>query len=384
MKQSGNLTVKPKSKVSIVRCSTYDSRELYAALTKSFDLLGGINSIVKCPARVLVKPNLLMAKGPEFPICTHPEFIRVVVRILKDNGCEVFIGDGPSVWGGKQEDVKEVYEKTGIIKIAGEEGCKVVYFDKSSWFDKFPLASILNEVDCVVSLPKFKTHNFTVLTGGVKNLFGLVSNSFKIKLHRDFFDPEDFSSVLVDIYEKVRPALTVVDGIVALEGDGPATGGVGKKVGLILASSDAVAVDSILSRIMGISPQDVPINRIAAKRNLGAINRDDIECLGENLQGINVSPFKLASSSIVVRIPRPIARILRGFIKFYPRVLSSKCKRCLKCIKVCPKGAISFNEKKTKIQIDYDRCISCFCCQETCPNAAFVTRKSLLARLIGV
>ena len=135
---------------------------------------------------------------------------------------------------------------------------------------------------------------------------------------------------------------------------------------------------------MGISPQYVPTNRIAAKRNLGAIDRDDIECLGENLQDINVSPFKLASSSIVVRIPRPIARILRGFIKFYPRVLSSKCRRCLKCIKVCPKGAISFNEKKTKIQIDYDRCISCFCCQETCPNAALVTRKSLLARLIGV
>lgn len=373
-----------KSRVSIVKCADYDREALRQAIERAVGLLGGITSFVKPGSRVLVKPNLLMAQGPEMPVCTHPEFIRAVVRMLREINAQVLIGDGPSVWGGRSENVDEVYDVCGIREIAHDEGCRVVYFDKNSWFGKIPLASVLNEVDCVVSLPKLKTHNFTVLTAGVKNLFGLVSSSFKLKFHRDFFDAEKFSSVLVDIYEKVRPALTIVDAVTAMEGDGPGPSGRAKQLGLALAAQDAVALDSVASMIMGLSPEKVPTNRIAAERKLGNMHRDAIELLGEDLSGINAGNFRQAGASIILRIPAPLAAVIKRFLKAWPLVLSRECRRCRKCVSACPEGAISFNENKDRIEIDYIKCISCFCCQETCPYAAIATRKSLLAKFLGI
>ncbi|MDD4909474.1 MAG: DUF362 domain-containing protein [Candidatus Omnitrophica bacterium] len=373
-----------RSRVSIVRCGSYDREAVRQAVDDAVGLLGGITAFVKPGRKVLVKPNLLMAQGPEIPVCTHPEFIRAVVRMLKAINAEVLIGDGPSVWGGRSENVDEVYDVCGIREIARDEGCGIVYFDKHSWFGKIPLAAVLNEVDCVVSLPKLKTHNFTVLTAGVKNLFGLVSSSFKLKFHRDFFDAEHFSSVLVDIYEKVRPALTIIDAVTAMQGDGPGPSGTAKQLGLALASRDAVALDSVASTIMGLHPENVPTNRIAEKRQLGNIKKDSIELLGEDLSEINVGHFQQAGASIILRIPAPLAAVIKRFLKAWPLVLSRECRRCRKCAAACPEGAISFNENKDRIEIDYGKCISCFCCQETCPYAAIATRKSLLARLIGL
>ena len=370
------------AKVSIVRCNSYTGSLVWEAVKKSIDALGGINNFIKPQSRVLVKPNLLMAKEPEFGITTHPEVVRAVIKILKEINCKIFIGDGPSVWGAQSENVEEVYERTGLKRISEEEEVELVRFDKRRWRGKFPLTTWLDNCDYLISVPKFKTHELTTLTGAIKNLFGLVSDTYKTELHRKYFDASDFSNILVDVYEEAQPALTVIDGIIAMEGDGPATSGKLYEAGLILAGSDCVALDSTLALIIGLEPSDVLTTKEAARRGLGIADIKSIQVLGEPLENVIEKQFKLPQASLTRRLPRPIIDIVRHLIRFYPRVEHKNCIRCGSCIKTCPKEVISIKEER--INIDYSGCISCFCCQEICPASAIKVKKGILAKLIGL
>jgi Pyruvate/2-oxoacid:ferredoxin oxidoreductase delta subunit len=234
-----------------------------------------------------------------------------------------------------------------------------------------------------VSVPKFKTHNLTLLTGAIKNLFGLVSGTFKIELHKNYFEDKAFASMLVDILKEVKPALTVVDGIVAMEGDGPGTSGKLRQVNLLLASADCVALDSVLALIMGIQPDRVLSTKEAAERNLGIADINSINILGEPLdKAIIGKPFLLPAASAAKKVPLPIINIAKNLLKFYPCVEHNKCIRCATCIKACPNNVISM--KNGRIRLDYRRCIACFCCQEVCPAAAIKTKKSWVAKLMGL
>lgn len=370
-----------KSKVAIVRCPDYDAELVYGKLCQAIELIGGIRSYIRPASRVLVKPNLLMAKQPNCGITTHPEIVRAMIRILHSIDCQVFVGDGPSVFGRHLENVDEVYEVTGIKKVVREEKAELVYFDKRRWREKFPLTTWLDECDYCVNLPKFKTHSLTVLTGAVKNLFGLIPGTYKAELHKNFYDPESFSRILVDLYEIVRPALTVVDGVISMEADGPATSGKLKKTQLILAGKDAVALDSVMARIMGIEPEIVLTNKEASRRNLGQLHIQNIDILGERLEDV-VTDFILPTTSFKTKLPRPIVDLAKKLIRYYPCVIDKHCRRCLICVSVCPVKVISL--KKGRIVFDYSRCIGCFCCLESCPYAAIKVRKSLAALLMGL
>ncbi|MDD5155758.1 MAG: DUF362 domain-containing protein [Candidatus Omnitrophica bacterium] len=370
------------SKVSIVRCNSYTGPLVWDAVKKSIEALGGISNFIKPESRVLVKPNLLMAKEPEFGITTHPEVVRAVVKVLKEINCRIFIGDGPSVWGAHSENADEVYECTGLKKISEEEGVELVKFDKKRWRGKFPLTTWLDNCDHLVSVPKFKTHELTTLTAAIKNLYGLVSDTFKTELHRKYFDVREFCNILVDILEEVRPALSVIDGVIAMEGDGPATSGKLYEAGVVLAGSDCAALDSILAFIMGLEPCDILTTKEAARRGLGVADIKSIQVLGEPLENVIERDFELPRASLTRRLPRPVTDVIRRLIRFYPKVEHGNCIRCGSCIKACPKKVISM--KKERISIDYSGCISCFCCQEICPASAIKVKKGAFARLIGL
>jgi uncharacterized protein (DUF362 family)/NAD-dependent dihydropyrimidine dehydrogenase PreA subunit len=370
------------SKVSIVKCTSYEPALVFAAAQKAINLIGGISNFIKPASKVLVKPNLLMAKGPEFGITTHPEVVRAVIRILKGINCTVFLGDGPSVWGNQIEDVDEVYERTGMSRVCQEEDVELVKFDKRRMRKNFPLTTWLDDCDYLVSLPKFKTHDLTILTGAVKNLFGLVPGTFKTELHKSYFKPDEFSRMLVDIYEEARPALTLVDGITAMGGDGPATSGKLRNPNVLLAGHDCVALDSIMALIMGIKPNDVLSTKEAAARELGLSRIGDIEVLGEKLEDVVGAPFLLPTTSMAKNIPLPVANLAKKLIRYYPCVEQDNCIKCAACIQACPTKAISM--KKERIVFNYAKCIACFCCQEACPASAIKVKKSLLAKMIGL
>lgn len=370
------------SQVSIVKCTSYDPGLVLASVRKACDLLGGISKFIKPESRVLVKPNLLMAKEPEFGIDTHPEIVRSVIKLLKEINCHIIVGDGPSVWGSQIENVDEVYRRSGIKSVCYDEAVELVKFDKRRWHGKFPLTTWLDEVDCVINLPKFKTHDLTLLTGAVKNLFGLVSGTYKTELHKNYFEQDKFSGILVDIFEKIKPALTIVDGIVAMEGDGPATSGRLRAANILVAGADCVAIDSILSQIMGIDPMEVLTTKEAARRGLGKADIKSIDTLGSRLEEVINGPFKLPSTSIPKKLPKPVIALAKKLIRYYPCVERDNCVKCAACIDACPNKAISMAVKV--IKFDYSKCIACFCCQEACPASAIKVRKSLFAKIIGL
>jgi uncharacterized protein (DUF362 family)/Pyruvate/2-oxoacid:ferredoxin oxidoreductase delta subunit len=370
------------SKVSILKCRDYNPFLVCKETKKAIDLLGGISSFIRPKSKVLIKPNLLMAKQPELGITTHPEVVRAVVKILKEIDCQIYLGDGPSVWGKEIERVDEVYEETEMKKISKEEGIELVKFDKRRWRGKFPLTEWLDTCDYLVSIPKFKTHNLTLLTGAIKNLFGLVTGTYKTELHKNYFAQDDFARILVDIYEEAKPVLTVIDGIVAMEGDGPSSNGELRNTGLVLAGSDCVALDTILALIMGVKPFDILTTQEAAARGLGVADIDSISVLGEKLEDVIGEPFKLPRTSLNKKIPRPIVELAKRLIRFSPKVDYNNCNLCSVCVEICPNKVISI--RTNRIFIDYSGCISCFCCQESCPNAAIKVKKSILTRMIGL
>jgi len=389
--------------VSIVKCNSYEPEIVEQALRNTLSLLGGITFFVKPFSRVLLKPNLLMSKPPEYAITTHPEVVRAVIHILKEINCKIVVGDSPSVWGQYIENLDEVYNITGIKKVCQEEGVQLISFDKRRMRDKFPLAVALDECDYLINLPKFKTHEFTLISGAIKNLFGLVSGTYKTELHKNYFPPSEFAKILVDIYQEARPALTIIDGILAMEGDGPATSGTTRNLNLLLGGFDCVALDTVMARIMGITDREVLSTKEAALRGLGQSQLDKIEIAGEDIEKLNIRPFILPKASLKIsKLPKLIQELIKLLIKYYPYSLRAKCSRCGHCVGVCPtkcitlvKNGIRFPSRKTVsgdfaeretmvLKFDYNKCIACFCCQESCPEAAISVKKSILARLIGL
>ncbi len=371
------------SQVSIVKCANYEPSLVEVSVRKAINLIGGITHYIKPGAKVLVKPNILMAKEPESGIDTHPEVVRAVIRVLKDNNCHIFVGDSPSVWGNEIENVDEVYRRSGIAQVCREEKVELVEFDKRRMRQKFPLTTWLDHCDYLVNIPKFKTHELTLLTGAIKNLFGLVSGTFKTELHKNYFQREDFAGILVDIFSEAKPVLTVIDGITAMEGDGPATSGRLRNLGLIFAGNDCVALDSIMAKVMGVEPSDVLTTQEAQARGLGVADLDSIKLMGEKLEDIKVQPFLLPSSAGLQRIvPKPLINLAKVLINYRPIPVRDNCTRCTACIKICPNHCISM--KKKGIVFDYRECIACFCCQEACPAKAIKVKKSLLAKMIGL
>ena len=372
-----------KSQVSLIRCPDYDPAKVFAAVKKALDLQGGIANFIPPGSKVLVKPNLLMAKEPEAAITTHPQVVRAAIRLLKEINCKIIVGDSPSVFGDEIENVEQVYAATGITKVCAEEGVELIKLDKRRMRRGIALAAILDQCDHVVSIPKLKTHNLTMMTGAIKNLFGLVVGTYKIEMHRNFFAVKDFARVLVDIYEEVKPSLTIVDAVTALEGDGPGSAGKQRQTNLILAGIDCVALDSVLARVIGVNPFDVLTTKEAAGRGLGTADKESIEILGEKLKDVIKKPFLLPTTSLKARlIPKPVFRLIWKFIRYRPYWLDDKCIRCSACVKACPKEIVKL--KNGRIVCDYSECIACFCCQEVCPQAAVKVKKSLLAKIVGL
>ena len=167
-----------QSQASIIKCRTYNPSEIQKAVRESVELIGGIGNFVKSSDKVLIKPNLLMATTPDTAIDTHPEFVRAVIRLVKETGAKIILGDSPSVCGEPQ-DIDNVYEQSGIKKIAEEEEVELVKFGRRNMKSGYLFTSWIDECNCIISLPKFKTHELTILTGAIKNLFGLIPGLYK-------------------------------------------------------------------------------------------------------------------------------------------------------------------------------------------------------------
>lgn len=370
-------------RISIEYTDAYDYPRLRESVASLLKPLGGIESFVKRGERVLLKPNMLVGKHPDLAVTTHPALVRVVAELVREVGCEVLIGDSPGFGG-----FSSVAERSGIQKAAEESGARLVPFDDTievqgdGTFRRIAVARAYWEADKVINLPKLKTHEMMTMTCAVKNLFGVVVGAEKPGWHlKAGKSRELFARLLLDIYLLKKPALNIVDGIVAMEGNGPASGDP-LSLGVLLAGSNPVAIDVVAGRLAGIPADLLYVEREAVRMKLPGSCWEDVELIGAKPAEFARRPFRLPKGADVqFGLPGFLKEGLRNQLMARPHANSEQCVLCGACRDVCPPKAISI--KNSALSVDYGRCIHCWCCRELCPHDAMEVRKGLLLKVVS-
>ena len=302
--------------VAIVRCPSYDPAVVDEALDEALQLLGGTSAFIKRDEQILLKPNLLAAARPDEQATTHPEIVAAVVRQVVRAGGRPFIAESPAF--GSLAHVAEV---AGVGEVSRAYEAPLIELDhaihlpfKSSLSRRWMVGDprVVN-ADLVINLPKLKSHSQTRLTGAVKNLYGCVPGKRKVWWHfQAGHDLDRFSDMLVENVRAVQSGLTVVDAVVAMEGQGPRRG-TPRPVGLLVVGADPVAVDVILCELVGLPHTQYEIVQAAARRGVGTSALQAIRVLGEPLDRVRVIGFRLPTTlqDISFNVPRMARSMMR-------------------------------------------------------------------------
>ncbi len=371
------------SDVAIVRCSAYDREKTASAVRQAVDLLGGIAEFVKRGDRVLIKPNLLKAAPPEAAVTTHPEVVRAVIRLVQEAGGQALVGDSPGMG-----DLRKVSERCGILDVVREEGADFANMDEavqvknSGRFQRFEVSRAARDADLIINLPKLKTHGMTTLTGAVKNLFGCIPGKRKVQWHFNTgVNHELFMTMLVELYRLLHPKLTIMDAVIGMEGNGPGSGDP-CKIGKVIAGRDAVAVDVIAGRLVGVDAEELPVLMAARAAGVGETKADRIRVLGEPLGGAAVKRFRLPPREHTEwALPEWARSSLKNAFTTRPLINHELCVKCGICQGHCPQRAIKDSERG--LEIRYRDCIRCFCCQEFCPQGAITVGKGWGLKIVS-
>ena len=372
-----------KSKVVLLPCKEYDEEKIYMLLKQGLDFLGGLENLIPKDTKILLKPNLLKKAEVEKAVITHPVVVGAFARILRENGYEHIVLADSCGHGTTQAVIRgtgmDMYlEKYHIPAIDYSEGVKTAY-PQGIQAKEFILPKELLEQDCVISLSKMKTHALERITGAVKNSYGFIYGFHKAKGHTQYPSADSFARMLIDLNKCVAPKLYVMDGIVAMEGNGPGSGDP-VPMNVLLMSTDPVALDSVFSRLVYLKPEMVPTNYHGEKMGLGTWKEEEITLLtpdgkismAEAVKKYGNSDFHVDRTEVRKNIWTRMAGALKIFQK-KPYIEADKCVRCGICVQSCPVPgkAVDFRKGKGKLPVyDYRKCIRCFCCQEMCPKKA--------------
>jgi uncharacterized protein (DUF362 family)/ferredoxin len=368
--------------VSITRSSGYEYTQLRQDVVRLLEPLGGMPAFVCSGDRVLLKPNMLAAKKPEQAVTTHPVLIQVIAELVAEAGGIVFIGDSPG-YGNYQR----VADNCGVTKAAQNSGAKLIEFTDAvelrgnGTFRSIHVSRAYYEADKIINLPKLKTHEMMTMTCAVKNLFGAVIGTEKAGWHLKVGKSRElFAQLLLEIYQLKKPALNIVDAILAMEGNGPGSGDP-VKLGYLLAGANPVAVDVIAGQLTGIPADLLHIERTAARLGLPGALRQEITLYGASTEVFPAAHFRLpAGLDAQFGLPAFLVKALKDQLTSYPEADKNKCISCGVCRDACPPAAITI--QNSALSVDNARCIRCWCCRELCPYDAMATKKSLLLRIL--
>ncbi len=358
----------------IFKRAAYDYETLKPAITEVIDTIGENLSWNK--SNVLIKPNLLLPARPEKAVLTHPLIIRAVVEYVRDRGGRPKIMDSPGTGsiekiyrhGGYQEALKD-------LDVEFSKFSDSMPYDIGEPFGIIDMAEDPLKADIVINLAKLKTHSQMFLSLGVKNLFGCIVGLKKPEWHfRTGVDREMFARLLLQIYMAVNPAITIVDGILAMEGPGPGKSGIPRHIGVLVGSRNAVSTDIAICKMLNISPNRLPTNKAAGK--IESIDHS-VKISGDFFTVDNFSFPEIAQLSMG---PEFLNRLTRRYVIQKPVVNPALCELCGECWQYCPAKAITCDNKT--IHFNYDICIRCYCCIEICPHAALSAVETLPGMLV--
>lgn len=363
-------TAPARSTVVVEACDTYEADAVRQALRAALAPLGGLASFVVPGQTVLLKPNLLSPRPPERAVTTHPALVQAMAELCWEAGAgRVWIGDSCA---GNHSD-RELWLKTGMCAVAAATGAELQTFSGPARSHAcagvhLPVPEWYAAVDVLVSLPKLKTHLLTTMTCAVKNLYGMVCGQAKAFQHGRFPSPQAMSHFLAHVFAVFQPALTVVDAIQAMEGDGPANGQP-LQVGCLLASTDAVAIDSLCTERLGLNWNALPMVRTAVHLGLGRADPDEIAVIGAGQERFRHVRLRRARGRFLQVLPHWSFRCVSWLLKYRPEIRQRRCVRCGVCAATCSRNAIDC-DSLGRFKIDRGHCILCICCAESCPEEA--------------
>jgi uncharacterized protein (DUF362 family) len=284
-----------KSVVAAVRCGSYDTGMVYAAVCRQFELLGGVERFIQPGLRVLIKPNLIVPRPAEVPAQTHPEVIYAVARIVKEHGAIPLVGDSPA-WGNTRGCLKALGIDTRLETL----GAEIVQLDQPVRMEiagvRVGISRVTLEADAIINLPKLKAHQQLGATFAFKNMYGCVAGlGGKEKAWWHFargkeFEP--FCRMIIGIYHTLHPVLNVIDGIVGMEGQGPINGQP-KEVGYLIAGTDPAACERVCCDLVGFDPKHLPLLVTAEAMAPGSMAAP-IQVVGDIFNSPACSDFKPA------------------------------------------------------------------------------------------
>ncbi|MBO8127039.1 MAG: DUF362 domain-containing protein [Firmicutes bacterium] len=370
------------AKVAVMRCPKYQTNQIYSRITEALwlldyrlpDLTGKI---------ALVKPNILAAAPPEAAVCTHPAVVEAVIRLLQERGAQVWVGDSPAF-----DTLAKAARRSGIAEVVEKTRARLVDFSKATEVavtpglivKKLQIAAPLTQVDFTVNVAKLKTHGLTRYTGAVKNLFGVIPGKRKAQFHMRMSQLKDFATLLLDIYAAVKPDLSIIDGIIGMEGAGPRNGNP-RKMEALLLSTNGHYLDAAACALIGLKPEGVSTLREAMA--YGLLDPAKLKILGEDPAGYGLAgKVKLPPDSrgTSVNLPGFILDRLQNLLTAKPVLIPELCIGCGICVESCPPKTIEIIGKKASF--NYTNCIRCYCCQELCPQGAIELKTSWLSRLL--
>ena len=375
-----------RNRVWLAQCPDY-GQSLEEKIERAFDALQVWDKI-RPGMRVVLKPNLVMSSKPEQAIITHPAFTAAVGKCVQKAGGRVIIAESP---GGPYTPaaMKAMFRATGYRDMA--EACGfALYTDCKSREVTLPQAKRCRELsvvepfldrDYLIDLPKLKTHSMVGFSGAVKNLFGTVPGLQKPELHCRFPEREPFSEMLCDLCHFLGPDLSLMDGIWAMEGNGP-TGGQRRDLHVIAGSESPWALDVAAASLVGLEPEKITMLWEGHERGYGPLDLSELELVGDPMETLLAPDFlkaEASSTDFIDRLPKFLRPAAKKLATPYPRIDKKRCVGCGKCAESCPQHTISLRDGKAVIR--YQNCIRCFCCHEMCPKHVVQIKRLGLLRL---
>lgn len=376
------------SDVALISCGSYNDAAVLAAVERGVSLLGGAEQFVRAGEKILLKLNWLTGEAPEKCVTTHPAVFRAAATVLQRAGAQLSYGDSPGFQSpdsaAKKTGCAEVAEQMGIPLADFKTGSEV-HYPEGRQNKKFIIANGVLESDGVVSLPKMKTHAFQRVTGAVKNQFGCIPGALKGEFHVKVPDAFDFAKMLIDLNSFVHPRLYIMDGIMAMEGNGP-RGGDPRAMNVLLLSTDPIALDATMCRLMNLDPSMVLTNRAGEEMGAGTYHAENIRLLGDPIEPMIAADYNVNREQEQDTPRKAQPAFIKSAITPRPYIIEERCVRCGICVSMCPvtPKAVNWHDgnKANPPSYQYERCIRCYCCQELCPERAIQIKVPLLRRML--
>lgn len=313
--------------------------------------------------RIFVKPNMLRPAEPEEAAVTDPELVAHVVSYLIRVGADVTVGDNPVP--NKNYTELDIAERCGFLEAAQGRFKSIGKYSKlikrpNNILKEIYISKEIADCDILVSLPKFRTHDLTTMTLAVKNHFGIIPGGLKPYIHSQFPNINDFSKVLLEIYNLRPPDLVILDCINIVDARGKKSA-----PGKLIIGTNGHAVDHTCAQMAGINPDRIPTLRIAREEGLYDPGNIAVHGKIEVMKDYALPVWFPFRSSVVQSVAQILYRI---WLARTPVINIQKCTDCGLCEDVCPVHCIS------RRYIDRNKCLKCYCCIEICAHQAIKTK----------